>query len=289
MKLAATQPSEIGTLQGSIIQEASTPEGVAYLPKTVRPNAQWRYKAHPSRWDWSEDYGWYPILGRWHMDNGLDGVSITAKGYQGLGNARQRNMTRGWMIIELGDHRLGKFAQYLQGFPTTKGRPHYISIFHSPDVEGKIVEWLFDTASYKEFLNLIVEAGVIPPMREMIKRGKVRNQQRVTTKLEQDMFESPKNPMIRVRYEREARKLAGMRGENIQSAVEEAHLVARQAMEKGKTDDQQDRQDQQKLAVLAQEAGGTSAAAVICPGCDRSFPSQASMDGHKPHCKGKAS
>jgi len=284
MRLAGTSAPNTGALQGKVVETTSTPEGVSTLPKTVRPNAMWRYKAHAARWDWSEDYGWYPVLGRWHMDNGLDGVSITAKGYQGLGVARQRNMDRGWMIIELGDNRLGKFANYLQSFQTVKGRPHYISIFHRPEVQGKLVDWQFDTVGYKEFLDLIVESGVIPPLNEMIKRGKIRNQQRGTDKLEQDMFETPNNPMLRVRYQREARKLAGMKGEDIGQAIEQAHLVAQQSLVKETIEQAEDRAEQDGLAELAKLSEST---AVTCPACARAFPSQASLDGHKAHCKGR--
>lgn len=282
MKLAGS--SVAATVQGQVVETTATPEGLSTLPKTVRPNSQWRYKAHPARWDWSEEYGWHPVLGRWHMDNGLDGVSITAKGYQGLGVARQRNMDRGWTIIELGDHRLGKFAKYLQGFPTTKGRPHHISIFHTPEVQGKLVDWRFDTESYKEFLELIVGNAVVPPLLDMVKRSKIRNQERIVAKLEQDMFETPTNPMLRVRYEREARKLAGMRGEDVKSAIEQAHIIAQQAMGKRATDADRDKADQDALAELAKL---TENNVVTCPDCDRTFPSQASLDGHKAHCKGR--
>lgn len=282
MKLGI-QEDPTANLQGQVVQTSASPEGHATLPKTIRPNAQWRYKAHPARWDWSEDYGWYPMLSRWHLDNGLDGIKITKKGlselYDGLGVARQRNLDRGWLIIELGDHRLGEFQNYLQAFPTVKGRPHYISIFHRPEVEGKIVEWIFDKPKYKRFLEVLVENNVIPPMKDMIRRGKIRKQQRIVDKLEQDMFETPNNPMIRVRYEREARKLAGMNGEDVGQAVEQARMMVQQASKKLEADHRGRTLEDESLSLLAQQE-------TVCPKCGREFQTPHGLKTHLGTCKG---
>ena len=293
MKLNPTTPDPITQLAGQIVQPNTTPEGHNTLPKSVRPNAQWRYKAHPARWDWIEEYGWHPVLGRWHLDNGLDGVTINKKGYSGLGVARQRHLERGWIIIELGDSRLGEFAQYLQSFPTVKGYPHYISIFHTPEVEGKFVEWLFDKERYGRFLEQVVSSGVVPPMREMIRRGKMRTQDRIVEKLERDMFESPNNPMIRVRYEREARKLAGMRGEDIDQARNEARVMAQAAVEKGQEDAVKSIDKAEEMASIlhptmtptaSREPITTDDGKVQCPGCGKEFDTVSQFSGHKAHC-----
>lgn len=217
-------------VRGTLVNPDGTPEGAASaLPRTakVRPNSPWRYKWHPLRWDWSEEYGWHPSLGRFHMANGLDGLKVTRKGYEDLEVAVQKNKGRGWTVIDLGDRRLGNFGQYLQTFPVRRGGVFHASIFVTPEIIGNEIEWVTDTALYGKFLEKLVSSGVVEPMRPVVRRLKIRKQGQVVSRLENDLYNHPDHPMVKIRYEREARRLAGMNGEDVAAAVAEAKEFAK--------------------------------------------------------------
>lgn len=200
-----------GYEQGEIVTRAQTMN--AGLPKRGSKGAFSRVSFdltyHPRRWKWHPEHGFYPVLGRlWHQ-RGLEGV--TDKG--DTTPARVRLQRRGWIVIENGDSRLGEDADYLRRHKSQRGGWQHVTKWEHPRVSAGEVKWHKDQEGYHGFLKKLVEAGVVPGLDPDQKTTIVRKQADRVRKLEQDLFASPLNEMLRVRMEREKRTLAAMNGE----------------------------------------------------------------------------
>jgi len=172
----------------------------------------WEYCWAETNWLFDTEIGFYPRLRRQFYTAGLNGID-------GNGNASDASdaflMKRGLRPLELGDYRLGKYANYcvphtVQG---RNGKPKtvYLDMFTYPVVVGKYTEWKVNDTERKAFYKFLVSEGIIPPCHTLIKEQLIHRQQSRVERIANDLAFSPnKNPVLVSRLEKETKTLDAM-------------------------------------------------------------------------------
>jgi len=208
------------------------------LPKRgAQPNAPFELTHHPNRWNFTEDLGFYPVLGRFHHEPGLGGVDS----FGDLTRAEADLRRRGWSIIYQDDDRLQGFSctihgkrfeggYYLRRYAVQGGGYHYRTVFERPHVVGNIVrKWIRDDRAFRTFVDHLVEHRLVAPLDPLIKDTLIEKRESAVHRLQSDLFKDPRNTLLEARLREQRRVLAMMRGESVEQAIEEVRIFAEQA------------------------------------------------------------
>lgn len=145
-------------------------EGRAVEPKTagdrlfVRSTPQFIYMHHPNQWDilkTEDGYEFLPILTKFQLLAGLNGVKIRPGGGIDYTLAKSNYTEQGWVFIENNAIEGG----YLREFDGVGG-PIYQDLWTTPRRLGNgsraRVIWDTDLDGYNAFRRSLVESGAIP-------------------------------------------------------------------------------------------------------------------------------
>lgn len=137
-------------------------------------NMVWVYCHFPMSWAF-KDGKWIPELSKLAFRKGLNGQ-------ENDGDYRAPKMhaeSKGGVIIEPTSPRLGKHKGYLVTVPavirdTGAVGKFYCSKWESPTVLGqRNVKWNIDSKGYEEFLDHIVDTGIIEPISRVAAEAKI--------------------------------------------------------------------------------------------------------------------
>lgn len=143
----------------------STVKGNDLLP-LQRKDCQkpWIYAHNPFGWQYIAEKGcWLPQLNQIVIARGGNGVN--SNGNPNLAIAGARN--KGFTIIDENDVRLGKYMNYLREYDAVGGK-HYTTEFDSIRILGNKVITDFDRDGYHDFLEYLVDSGIVEPMDEFV-------------------------------------------------------------------------------------------------------------------------
>jgi len=196
--------------------------------KGTTSNYPWEYMWHQERWSFAEARnGFFPNLSFFHHSPGVGGIQNNGAGRsQAIAALSQR----GWTVIPWDHPDLGLYGNYLREYPLANGRMQYVSQFQSPRVMGNRTVWTVDTEGYNDFLDFLQDARIVKPMDPYIKEYLIRKQTQRIGVIEGDLFANPGHKMMEVRLQREQRRLALMRGEDVDTAMDRAKAVAEAAL-----------------------------------------------------------
>lgn len=185
----------------------------------------WEFMWNPARWGYSDEAGgWHPRLAQNAPMKGSRGLTESG----GLERVLADLEVRGWKIIEIGDPRLGKFAEYiLEHQVKGSSQPQYVPMWCEPIVIGNKTRWQVDRAMYREFLQHLVTSGIVPPPHPLIKEDLILRQQEAVRRCEGDLMENQGSSLFVSRLQDQRTKLARMTGEDEGRAQDEVRELAK--------------------------------------------------------------
>lgn len=190
------------TKETNIVQETSG------LPvnQRQRPAMKFVYVTYPQCWRYDIEFGFLPSLKRIIAMPGVNGVGRDGSLTKVLSSVR----TRGGTFIDPKDHRLGKYMDYVQYYPTSNGGKWYVDFCQKATVlpTGQIV-WNDSEIRkpMKEFRAHIRDSGIVEPL---IHEFYVKMVEDEKAKLNRLYGRIDRNPSIKVKVEESEAKIKGM-------------------------------------------------------------------------------
>jgi len=190
------------TKETNVVQETNG------LPVTdrQRPARKFVYVTYPQSWRYDIDFGFLPVLKRIIAVPGVNGVGRDGS----LNKVLSSVANNGGTYIDPKDHRLGKFQDYVQFYPTSNGGKWYVDFCQKATVlpTGQII-WNDSEIKVpmKEFRAHIRDSGIVEPL---IHEFYVQMVESEKSKLNRLYGRIDRNPSVKVKVEECEARIKGM-------------------------------------------------------------------------------
>lgn len=197
------------------------------VTKVTSQHSPFHFIHCPSRWGFSEELGFYPVMGFLWLDQGVGKVTVDKEGNVSDAAAIQRKQDLGWEVIKVGDPRLGEgFRNFVDKCLVVDKHGnqylHYHPFYEKIKPVGKTARVVTNWKQKRAFLDHLIDIGVIEPIDETIKADLITVQQRLVDRLEEQYYTNPSKPRLKDRYLTQYRRLELMTDGDIDSAESNA-------------------------------------------------------------------
>lgn len=143
------------------------------VARITRP---WVYFHEPTSWFFVDEVGWLPLLSEISITPGANGVSADSTGRVDYSNPIAKLENRGIQVIRPYDKRLADdYRPYYLEYDCVEGSGgrgkigvHHRSVFESAVKIGRRTIWNRDDELWHNFLQHLIDVGLVEPMSEEV-------------------------------------------------------------------------------------------------------------------------
>jgi len=203
-------------IQGQRLQASDATDATA-LPRRQAPGRDPFEIGHlPKRWDFDDTVGAFlPSLSTITFSAGVQGAKARRAGPDGrprldVSAVRDHFRSKGGVLIDPSDPRLGDFRNYQQRVQNDAGAEINFSIFESFDVIGQDVWWDHNSTEMRRFKLLLIESGLIGKIHPRVRQHRIEMQERDVKELQKRFGNSPSHDGLRTELEHAIGRLRAM-------------------------------------------------------------------------------
>jgi hypothetical protein len=189
------------------VETVEAPAGLP-VPRGKTPPSKYVYAVYPRGWDYTEGFGFLPILKKIIGKPGCNGVNDAGDMTRVLAGVA----SKGGVYISPDDSRLGEYVGYVQYYDTRCGRKWYVDFCQEATVlpSGEVLWNGNDTSeAWNKFRAAIRDSGIVPGI---LREVYLDLQARDTRTLEALAGRAAHNPSLQAKYQACEKKLVGMAG-----------------------------------------------------------------------------